>query len=32
MQDSAVAVFVFIFVGEIEQKQALCCLKRKSIN
>ncbi len=31
-QNSAVAVFGIIFVGEIEQKQAICCLKLKSIN
>ncbi len=31
MQNSAVAVFGIIFVGEIEQKQALLCLKCKSL-
>ncbi len=31
-QNSAVAVFGFIFVGEIEQKQAICCLKCKYLN
>ncbi len=30
--NSAVAVFGIIFVGEIEQKQAIWCLKRKSLN
>ncbi len=31
-QNSAVALFGIIFVGEIEQKQAIWCLKRKSLN
>ncbi len=31
-QNSAVTVFGIIFVGEIEQKQAIWCLKRKSLN
>ncbi len=31
-QNSAVAVFGIIFVGEIEQKQEISCLKRKSLN
>ncbi len=30
-QNSAVAVFGIIFVGEKEQKQAIWCLKRKSL-
>ncbi len=32
MQNSAVAAFGIIFVVEIEQKQAICCLKHKSLN
>ncbi len=32
MQNSAVAVFGIIFVVEIEQKQAIWCLKRKYPN
>ncbi len=32
MHNSAVAVFGMIFVGEIEQKQEIGCLKRKSLN
>ncbi len=31
-QNSAVAVFGIIFVVKIEQKQAIWCLKRKSLN
>ncbi len=31
-QNSAVAVFRVIFVGETEQKQEIWCLKRKSLN
>ncbi len=31
-QNSAVAVFGIIFVGEIEQKQEIWCLKRKYLN
>ncbi len=31
-QNSAVAVFEIIFVVEIEQKQAIWCLKGKSLN
>ncbi len=32
MRNSAVAVFGMIFVEEIEQKQEIWCLKRKSLN
>ncbi len=31
-QNSAVAVFGIIFVGEIEEKQAIWCLKHTSLN
>ncbi len=31
-QNSAVAVFGIIFIGEMEQKQAIWCLKHKSLN
>ncbi len=31
MQNSAVAVFGMIFIGEIEQKREIWCLKRKSL-
>ncbi len=32
MQNSAVAVWNYFFVGEMEQKQAIWCLKRKSLS